>query len=95
VKKKTKKHLLGIGLDNADGHRRITKGENFLLLGGSKDTHEEMREKALKLNEALKKRRKNFDTVNFKELNDVAQSVGFKQVKLLSPDDDGVSPRKV
>lgn len=34
--------LLGLGLDNADGHRRLTKGEGFLLAGGSEETHERM-----------------------------------------------------
>lgn len=27
--------LLGLGLDGKDGHRRITKGDNFCLVGGS------------------------------------------------------------
>ena len=40
--------LLGMGLDNKDGHVRATKGENFRLYGGSKETHERMQEKAIK-----------------------------------------------
>ncbi len=27
--------LLGVGLDNRDGHQRITRGDNFCLVGGS------------------------------------------------------------
>ena len=27
--------LVGLGLDNQDGHKRITKGDNFYLVGGS------------------------------------------------------------
>ena len=44
-KPKTKKVslLLGVGLDG-DGERRITKGRDFLLVGGSPDTHELMTE---------------------------------------------------
>lgn len=34
--------LLGIGLDADDGHKRVTKGEGFLLAGGSEATHERM-----------------------------------------------------
>jgi len=34
--------LLGLGLDGSDGHRRLTKGEGFLLAGGSEETHERM-----------------------------------------------------
>ena len=42
--------LLGIGLDS-DGHKRITTGENFKLIGGSEETHEVMTEKVIKINE--------------------------------------------
>jgi len=38
--KKSKTVMLGVGLDT-DGHKRVTQGENFALVGGSKDTHEE------------------------------------------------------
>ncbi len=34
--------LLGLGLDNPDGHKRVTQGEGFLLAGGSEETHERM-----------------------------------------------------
>lgn len=44
--------LLGIRLD-ADGHKRITTGDNFMLLGGSEKNHEEMIEKAIQINEKL------------------------------------------
>ena len=40
--------LLGVGLDS-DGHKRVTTGPNFALLGGSKETHAAMTEKAIKL----------------------------------------------
>ena len=36
--------MMGIGFDNKDGHKRITKGENFVLVGGSEETHERMTE---------------------------------------------------
>jgi len=44
--------LLGVGLDS-DGHKRITAGPNFALVGGTKDTHEQMTEKVIKINEKL------------------------------------------
>ena len=44
--------LLGVGLDS-DGHKRITTGPNFALVGGSETTHDEMTEKAVKINEKL------------------------------------------
>ena len=78
AKKKTKAMLLGLGLDS-DGHKRITTGDNFTLLGGTQDTHEQMTEKAIKLNEKLKSRGKRLDEVSREEFNDLAQEVGLKK----------------
>lgn len=46
-----------MGLD-VDGHHRITTGGNFVLLGGSEETHEEVVEKAIQINEKLAHKRK-------------------------------------
>lgn len=51
--KRRKAGMLGLGLDAEDGHTRITKGENFLLYGGSEETHALMQETAIKVNEKL------------------------------------------
>ena len=53
--------LLGIGFDNNDGHKRVTRGDNFCLVGGSEETHEKMTETAVKFNEKLSKRGKRMD----------------------------------
>jgi hypothetical protein len=50
--------LVGVGLDSADGHKRITKGDEFLLVGGSRETHENMQGIAMRFSESLKKRGK-------------------------------------
>ena len=50
--------LLGVGLDNQDGHKRITHGEEFLLVGGSEDTHERMQDVVIRVTESLKDRGK-------------------------------------
>ena len=63
--------MLGVGLDT-DGHKRITQGENFALVGGTKDTHDEMTEKALKINEKLADRGKRLDDVSREEFDDIA-----------------------
>ena len=47
--KKHKALIVGVGLDS-DGHKRATTGPNFALVGGSKDTHEQMTGKAVKIN---------------------------------------------
>ena len=76
-----KKLLLGMGLDCKDGHVRVTKGKNFALLGGSEETHSQMQEKAIKLNEHLDKRRKTLDNISEKEFCDIANDIGLKVKK--------------
>ncbi len=64
-------HLLGLGLDHHDGHKRITKGEQFTLVGGSQETHERMTETVVKTFEDLKHRGKDLREVEPKELGDI------------------------
>jgi hypothetical protein len=64
--------LLGLGLDNQDGHVRITRGENFHLLGGSQDTHEAMQEKCIKFNEKLQRRGKQLQELHRGEFLELA-----------------------
>ena len=64
-------HLLGFGLDNGDGHTRITRGDNFSLLGGSETTHEKMQETCIKVNEKIRQRGKTLETVSRQELTDL------------------------
>ena len=63
--------LLGVGLDNTDGHKRITKGEQFILVGGSDETHVRMTETTLKTFEELKRRDKRLETVDPRELAEI------------------------
>lgn len=79
-KKKYKKILLGLGLDTKDGHKRITKGENFFLIGGSKMTHQQMQEVAIKFNEQLKIKHKTLESVSEKEFIDIAHTVGIERL---------------
>ena len=67
----------GIGLDNSDGHIRITKMENFRLFGGSKETHEFMQEKAIKFNERLKKHDLRVTDLSVKQFVELAGEVGM------------------
>jgi hypothetical protein len=79
-KKKRKAMMLGVGLDS-DGHKRLTTGPNFALVGGTEETHEVMTEKAVKINEKLKARGKQLEEVSHDEFDDIAHEVGLKSVK--------------
>jgi len=63
--------LFGLGLDNEDGHKRITTGEKFVILGGSEETHERMTETVVKTFEELKQRGKPLEVVSPKELSEI------------------------
>lgn len=76
--KKRKAVMIGVGLDQ-DGHKRVTTGPNFALVGGSQDTHEQMTEKAIKINEKLERKGKSLDTVTHEEFDDIAQEVGLRR----------------
>jgi hypothetical protein len=78
VSKKQKKPavraaLLGVGFDNEDGHKRITTGDQFAIVGGSAPTHERMTETAVKTFEELKSRRKHLHQVEPSELAEILQ----------------------
>lgn len=63
--------LLGVGLDNEDGHKRVTRGERFVIAGGSAETHERMTETVIKTFEELKQRRKDLNEVEPTELAEI------------------------
>jgi len=63
--------LLGVGLDNQDGHKRMTTGEKFAIVGGSEETHGRMTETVVKTFEHLKKRGKDIAEVAPKELAEI------------------------
>lgn len=67
--------ILGVGFDNNDGQTRLTRGKNFLLVGGSQDTHAMMQETAVKVNEKLDQRGKHLEEVSVRELRDICQEV--------------------
>src|SRR4051812_8622149 len=77
VPRKTKKKdvelvgLIGLGLDNQDGHHRITHGEEFLLMGGSAETHERMQDVAIHVTESLETKGKRLQDAAAEEVIDL------------------------
>ena len=66
-------HLLGVGLDNDDGHKRITQAEEFSIVGGSQDTHERMTETVIKTFEDIKTKGISLSTIEPNHLSDLLQ----------------------
>jgi len=74
--------LLGMGLDGKDGHLRITRGDNFHLVGGSQETHGTMQEKALRFNEKLKGRGRRLEEISREEFREIAHEIGLSDKNL-------------
>jgi len=68
--------LLGLGLDGDDGHTRLTRGPEFVLFGGSSETHAQMQETVIKLNERLDKRGKRLSDATPGEVRDILNDLG-------------------
>jgi len=79
-KPRRKALMLGLGLDS-DGHKRLTTGPNFILAGGSQETHEDMTEKAIKINEKLAAKGKQLADVTHEEFDEIAHAVGLHRPK--------------
>ena len=77
-KRKKTALMLGIGMDS-DGHKRLTTGSNFALIGGTEETHQDMTEKAIKINEKLTAKGKRLEDVSREEFEDIAHSVGLRR----------------
>lgn len=74
---KTTSILLGLGFDAKDGHTRITRGRNFYIFGGCRQTHQAMQESCIKFNSELSKRNKDIDEISRKELLEIAHKIGL------------------
>ncbi len=72
--------MLGLGFDS-DGHKRLTTGHNFVLVGGTEETHQVMTEKVIKINEKLSAKGKQLEEVTREEMDDIAHSVGLNRPK--------------
>jgi hypothetical protein len=70
--------MLGVGLDGQDGHKRVTRGDNFCLVGGSEETHEAMTETAVKINEKLARKGKHLSEVSREEFADMLREASGK-----------------
>ncbi|MBN1404332.1 MAG: hypothetical protein JW942_07720 [Opitutales bacterium] len=61
-------HILGLGLDNRDGHKRLTRAEQFTVAGGSEGTHERMTETLVKTCEGLQRKGKTLRDADVREV---------------------------
>jgi len=68
--------MLGIGLDNQDGHVRITRGPNFTVVMGSEETHDRLQGTCQRINERLQKKGRRLADLNGEEFASMVQELG-------------------
>jgi hypothetical protein len=72
--------LMGLGLDrDPEGHAHITKGEDFLLMGGSSETHEAMQDHVERFNHSLKKLGTSFQHASEAEMREAMERAGINR----------------
>jgi hypothetical protein len=67
--------LFCFGLDGKDGHTRITKGDAFLLVGGSEDTHDRMQDFTMRLAKALEERGTRLAEASPRQIRDAVSEI--------------------
>lgn len=67
--------ILGIGLDDNGGHTYITRGDDFLLVGGGEDTHKIMKAKVDRFHQELALRGRTLLDLTESELDEIARQL--------------------
>ncbi len=65
--------LVGIGLDGRDGQFRITRGEDFQIVGGSDRTHRRMQDKIMHVQEDLAKKGRTIASIQPDDFDDIGR----------------------
>ena len=73
--------IIGFGLDGDDLPRRISQGDNGLLVGGSAETHAEMLEILLRLESELERRGQKLADVTPTELVEIAWRIDSPELQ--------------
>jgi hypothetical protein len=64
--------VIGLGFDNDDGHKRVTEGKDFALVGGSAETHARMTDLVIRMRERAERRGKKLRDLSKDEFEDIA-----------------------
>ena len=63
--------LVGVRLDRGDGHTRVSRGDDFVAVGGTKEAHEHLRETVAEISDEVKRRKRSLVEVRREELKEI------------------------
>lgn len=67
---------MGVGLDS-DGHARVTRGDDFVLVGGTEETHGRMRDHVIRFGEVLEDMGTDLQRASREEVREAARESGL------------------
>jgi hypothetical protein len=76
--------LIGIGFDGADDQQRLTRSAQCLVIGGSSETHDELRETMTRLEIELDERQQQLGDLNPAELAELAFRIDLPELHHLA-----------
>lgn len=74
--RETLRFLLGVGFDS-DGHVRATRGDDFVLVGGSEETHGRMQDHVERFRATLEKMGTDLQSASSDEMREAAHESGL------------------
>jgi len=73
--------LIGLGLDSLDDHHRLTRSDQSLVVGGSAETHDELRETVLRMELELDRQGQQLGDLNPLELAELAWRIDSPELQ--------------
>jgi hypothetical protein len=67
--------LVGVRVDEGDGQTRVSRGDDFVAVGGTKEAHEHLREAVAEISDEVKRRGRALAEVRREELREIVSVV--------------------
>jgi hypothetical protein len=63
--------LVGVRTDGEDGHTRVSRGKDFVALGGTKEGHDHLRETVAEIRHEVRRRGRDLAEVRAEEFREI------------------------
>jgi hypothetical protein len=63
--------LIGVRTDRGDGHTRVSRGKDFVALGGTKDAHDHLRDTVAEISREVRRRGRDLAEVRAEEFREI------------------------